>query len=152
VATGPTGPTGTIQIFGIQAKLMNQQGAGISNGGTIIFTDVSTKIGSAIEYDNTTGEFTISQSGYCWVDWWVNVDGSDTSRGIVLALNVNEVRHSRAVALPVTSQVSGSALVTVDATPENPVTLTITNDSGHLITFEVDVDLQANIVIMAIPT
>jgi len=149
--TGPTGPPGSIQIFGIQAKLRKQGGLPLRNGGTILFDDVPTIVGSAITYDETTGVFTLSQSGYYRVDWWATIDGADSTRGIVLALNVNEEMHSRAVAPPVTSQVSGSALVVVDATPENPATLSVTNASKEEITFEADIDLQANIVIMVIP-
>jgi len=150
--TGPPGPTGPTQIYGIQAKLLQKVGGELSAGETIIFDEVSTKIGTAITYNELNGEFTISQGGYYRVDWWATIDGADTLKGIVLALNVNGLVHSRAVAPPVTSQVSGSALVAaVDATPENPVILTVTNYNNYLISFEENIDVLANIVIMAIP-
>ena len=148
VLTGPTGPTGSAQFFGIQAKLLGKEGAGIGNNETIVFDNVSTRIGSAITYNGINGEFTISQSGYYRVDWWATIDGANATTGIVFALIVDGRTHSRAVAPPVTSQVSGSALVVIDATP---AILSIRNISGNLITFEAGIDLQANIVIMSIP-
>jgi len=149
-ATGPTGPTGATEIFGYQAALTGSSGTYLAANKTVMFDRPVTEIGSAIAYDKETGVFTISQSGYYRVDWWVTVDGADETMGVVLALYVNGKVHSRAVAPLVTGQISGSALVTVEATPANPTTLSIVNDSGDGVTYEA-ISQQGNIVIMSIP-
>ena len=150
-ATGPTGATGAIpQVSGIQAALRGLEGAPLARDANIVFDNVINRIGTAITYnDPPTGVFTISQNGNYRVDWWATIDGTSATIGITLALNIGTTVHSRAVAPPVTSQVSGSALITVDAAP---VTLFITNISNGEITFEGDIDVQANIVITALPS
>jgi len=136
------------QLSGIQVALRGSQGQGLADKAIIFFDSPINRIGTAITYNTTTGEFTISQTGYYRVDWWATIDGSNDNMGLVIALNVNGSIYSRAVAPPVTSQVSGSALVTIN---DVPATFTITNESGHLVTFETNVAIQANIVIMAVP-
>jgi len=157
--TGPTGPTGATgaagstgaagpsEFFGIQARLLNRQDATIADGAPVIFDSIRNQIGSAITYNDTNGEFTISQNGYCWVNWWIAVDGSDTTTGTSISLNVNGNSYSTGVSPNVQGHISGSALITVD---EAPFTITITNESGDEVNIE-DVHEQGSIVIMAIP-
>ena len=137
------------QLSGIQVALRGSQGQGLADKAIIFFDSPINQIGTGITYNTTTGLFTISQNGHYRVDWWATIDGTAATVGIMLALNVDEKVHSRAAAPPVTSQVSGSALVTVD---DAPVTLFITNISEKLITFEDEIDVQANIVIVELPS
>jgi len=141
------------QLSGIQVALRGSQGQGLADKAIIFFDSPINQIGTGITYNTTTGLFTISQNGHYRVDWWATIDGTAATVGIMLALNVGESVvervHSRAAAPPVTSQVSGSALVTVD---DAPVTLFITNISEKLITFEDEIDVQANIVIVELPS
>ena len=155
--TGPTGPTGSTeptgssaQIFGLQAELLNQPGEPLDDNGVVVFNRIVNQIGTDITYDTKTGKFTITQNGHYRVDWWVIVNGSDQTTGAAFALYVDNEVHSRSVAPFITSQVSGSALVTVDTAP---VTLSIRNISGNQVTYEdiENIDIQANIVIMEMP-
>ena len=147
------------QLSGIQVALRQSPGQELENNAIIFFDSPINQIGTGITYskdtltEKYTGIFTISQSGHYRVDWWATIDGTAATVGIMLALNVGdsvgERVHSRAAAPPVTSQVSGSALVTVD---DAPVNLFITNISEKLITFEDEIDVQANIVIVELPS
>jgi len=153
VLTGPTGPPGPVgpaspvEIFGIQAKLLNHPNSDIADDAPIIFDTVSEQIGTGISYNETTGVFTISQNGYYLASWWVALDGSTITTGANFSLNVNGISHSTGASPIVTGQLSGSALVVVDA---GPVTITLTNESGEPMNLE-DVYAQANITILAIP-
>ena len=144
---GPTGPQGPTQIFGIQAVMSNRPGEELNDNEAIIFDKTISQVGTAISYNEETGEFTLSQNGNYLVDWWITIDGTDSTKGVIFALSVNGDIHSRAVSPPATSQISGIALVMVDAAP---ATISVINASGETVNFE-DIAPQANIVIAAIP-
>lgn len=152
--TGPTGPTGTIgptgsaELFGIQVQLTNRAGAPIANNGTVIYDRILNQIGSAILYNNTSGEFTISQNGHYMINWWVSVDGSDETSGLSFSLNKNGATYSQASAPPITSQIVGLSLITID---NAPAIISLTNISRDTIAFE-DVPVQANMVIALMST
>ena len=144
---GPAGPAGPAEVFGIQARLLNSPNIDIEDNAPIIFDTVSAQVGTAISYNETTGVFTISQSGYYLVNWWVATDGSVATTGANFSLNVNGLQHSTGASPAVTGQVTGSALIVVNA---EPVTVTLTNESGEVMNLE-DTFAQANITILAIP-
>ena len=127
--------------------MLNSPNGDIADNAAIIFDTVSVEIGTAISYNETTGVFTISQNGYYLVNWWVALDGSVATTGANFSLNVNGSPHSTGASPSVIGQLSGSALIVVDA---GPVTVTLTNESGELINLE-DVYAQANITILALP-
>lgn len=144
---GPAGPPGVTEIFGIHARLINSPNINIADEAPILFDTVTTQIGTTIVYDNTTGVFTISRNGYYLVNWWVALDGSTVTTGANFSLNVNGVSHSTGASPIVTGQLSGSAIIVVNA---QPATITLTNESGEALNLE-DLYAQANITILAIP-
>lgn len=146
--TGPAGPTALAEMSGIQVQITNSPAETIENNETLIYDRILNQIGSAISYNSTTGEFTISQNGHYLVTWWVSIDGSDATAGISFSLNINGVTYSQASASPVSGQVVGLSLITI---ANAPAAVSLTNISGDTITLE-DIAVQANMSITLIST
>lgn len=132
---------------GIEVGLLDDSGNMIENDAPIIFDTVLTQVGSTILYNDTTGEFTISQNGYYLIIWGVTSDGSELYASVKFSLNVNGISHSTAGSPRIEGNVSGSSLITVSATP---TTVTLTNVSGDGVWLQ-ETNEPANLVIMAIP-
>ncbi|MDR1116862.1 MAG: hypothetical protein LBL09_01270 [Oscillospiraceae bacterium] len=83
-------------------------------------------------------------AGNYYVTWWVAVDGTAGSADVSFAVDVDGSPYSTGSMPIVTGQVSGSALVTVGATP---ATISLINVSGNTIALA-GTPVQANIVIL----
>ena len=152
-ATGPTGPTGdtgatgptgsAVQLRGLQAELLGDGDALIADNTTVIFDTVLNDQSLDISYDSSTGEFTISKAGNYFVSWWVSTGASSLTSTVVFSVAVDGSSFSRGVSPIVTGQVSGSAFVTIGATP---ATISLINVSGDIVRLA-DTPVQANIVI-----
>lgn len=119
----------------------------IPSASPIIFNRILSQTGAAIAYNETTGVVTISQKGYYLVNWWVSIEGTGLTSNVIFSLNKNGGPHSQASSLPMTGQISGSALIPVEFVP---TTLSITNISGVDIPLG-NVKSQAGMVIFSVP-
>lgn len=131
----------------IQKELIDATKSTIPIASPIVFNVILSQTGSAINYSDTTGVVTISQTGYYLVHWWVSIDGTGLTSNVIFSLNKNGGPHSQASSMPMTGQISGSALIPVEFAP---TTLSITNISGVEITLG-NVKSQAGMVVFSVP-
>lgn len=141
--TGPTGPAGSGGFSGIQLELSRSPGILIGNGHPVLFDKVVNQPSPDISYLGETGEFILSSDKNYFVSWWAAVDGTEFSAAVEFAITVNGVPFSVSASPQVTCQLSGTALVTVQAAPER---LALVNRSGNTIRYA-PVSVQAGIVI-----
>lgn len=142
---GQGGREGQKDFSGIQIELIEATKSTIPSASPIVFNVVASQAGCAITYNDTTGIVTISQKGYYLVNWWVSIDATSLTSNVILSLNKNGGTHSQASSLPMTGQISGSALIPVEFVP---TTLSITNISGADITLG-NVRSQAGMVVFS---
>ena len=131
-------------VGGIQAQLNNGRRSIISDSETVVFNSILNNQNSNISYNQTTGEFTITETGDYYVSWWVTTGGSSQFTNMSFSIVINGTPHSIGTSPIVSGQVSGSELITVGATP---VTIKLINNSSNDILFA-DTPVQANIVIL----
>jgi len=146
--TGPTGATGPagpdLQLRGVQASLLAGGGSRIADNATILFDTILNDQSLDINYNPLTGEFTVTGTGNYYVAWWVNTAASSLNPNAIFSIAVNGSPFSQGASPIITGQVSGSALVTIGATP---ATISLVNVSGQTISLA-STPLQANIVIL----
>lgn len=99
-----------------------------------------------ISYDNITGEFTISEAGNYFIEWWVTTDGSGGPVNMVFSVMVDGSPVSQGNSPIVTGQVDGDALITVAAAP---VVVTLVNQTGAEVVLA-NTDVQADIAIFTV--
>ena len=144
-ATGVTGATGpTLILGGVQAQLVNGKNTQIPNIDTIIFDTILNNQSSDISYNSSNGLFTLTKAGNYYVSWWVDTDGSSISSNVTFALAVNGIPISQGSSPIATSQVSGTALITITATPS---TVSLINVGGGAVKLA-NTPAQANIDIV----
>jgi len=73
----------------MQRQLIESPDVEVIQGGTILFNTLVNAEGDAISYNEENGIFTINQTGYYLVNWWVAADGATTNAGTNYSLNVN---------------------------------------------------------------
>lgn len=130
-------------LGGIQAQLDDAEVTILPNGDNVIFNTVLNDQSPNIDYDTTTGEFTITQPGNYLVNWWVAVDGAGPATTISFAVALNNIPYSIASSPIVSDQLSGDALVTVAAVPTVVTLINFTGEDA----FIAGTPVQANIVI-----
>jgi hypothetical protein len=130
-------------LSGIQAQQLDAEGTVIADGGNVIFDSLLNDQSDNISYNSATGEFTITEPGNYYVDWWVGTDGAGPGTNVTFAIEVNGVEYSDASSPIVSGQLSGEALVTVTTTP---TIITLVNTSGNDV-FVPTIPIQGNIVI-----
>jgi hypothetical protein len=94
----------------------------------------------------STGEITVTETGNYYISWWITVDGSTANPFITFSLEVDSNVHSNTSTPLLTSQLSGSELVTISTAP---AVITLVNVTGNTI-FLSQLDNQANLVILKI--
>jgi hypothetical protein len=99
-----------------------------------------------ISYDAGTGAFTISATGNYYISWWIAIDGAGASPTAAFAIEIDGGGGILGATPAVTSQLVGSALVTVAAVP---ATITLVNVTGQPV-FLANTLVQADIVIMEV--
>lgn len=139
-------PIGTTQIGGIQTQLTEEGNTLLPNDNAIVFNNLINDQSSDINYNSTTGEFTITKPGNYYVSWWVATDGSTSVPTVNFSVAINGVPHSMGSSPIVSGQVSGSALITVVS---SPTTVTLVNTSTDDIQIA-NTAVQANMVIVEI--
>ncbi|WP_411678361.1 hypothetical protein [Caproicibacter sp.] len=148
--TGPTGPTGdtgaTVQLRGIQTQLDDSPGGTVTDGSPVLFSTILSDQSPNISYNAATGEFTITGVGIYYVSWWVAEDSAGAATSVNFSVTLNSVPGPVAYSPLTTGQVSGSAIVTVGATP---ATVTLTNQSGATVTYSTTT-VQAGITIIEV--
>lgn len=112
---GPTGATGTSVISGIQTQLQNDSVEFLINPNQALLFNTVLNNSAGVVYNQLTGTFTITTPGNYYADWWVSVDGSAGTTNISYSLYLNGVNISESMSPNVTSQVTGSAVFTVNA-------------------------------------
>lgn len=130
----PTGPQ--TQIRGLEIEL---QGAvrSITTGAPIIFDTIVSSLASFISYNPLTGTVTITRSGVYDIDWWVSTDGLVDGTDIVITFSIvtSQGDNIQASTPIITGQISGNALISVIASPINPVNLQLVNATSGTIGF-----------------
>ncbi len=128
---------------GIQAELVDAGGGIIPDGTNVLFDNVVNDQSGSISYDPATGEFTVTRRGTYYVDWWTAPDGAGPATSVSFAVAVNGVPYSTASSPIVSTQMSASALVTIDVAP---ATISLVNVTGDDV-FIPSIPVQAGIVI-----
>ncbi len=135
-ATGPMGPTGATGSTGpeagstlMEAGLIAGEELVIEDADPVLFDTIRLQAGS-ITYNPVSGIFTISETGYYLVNWWVGTDGAGEAITITFALQVNGSSVSNASTPIVAGQIGGTALILVTAAP---TTLSLNNDTGETV-------------------
>lgn len=103
----------------------------IDTDAPVIFDTVITDNSSGIAYDSTTGEFTITESGTYYINWWFSADGSPIATTIDLSI-VTSTGEVITASNPILSgQMSGNALLDITASVGTPVTFQLINTTGN---------------------
>ncbi len=123
---GPTGPSS--QMDGIQVVLDN--GIEFDNNSNIIFNTIQNTVGSSINYDTITGNFTITEAGNYDVSWWIATGGAAASPIVAFSLQLDAVEVGATASSVTEGNVSGNALITVSTVP---ATLSLLNNSGDVV-------------------
>ncbi len=131
-------------LGGIQVEEVGGAGTAIPVGGNVIFDTTLNTQSDNIVYNSATGEFTITQPGNYYIDWWVATDGAGASTTVDFTLEVNGVPYSTASSPIVTGQLSGEALVTVTTVP---TTITLVNTTTAPVVLAAT-PVQADLVIL----
>jgi hypothetical protein len=116
----------------------------IAPGANVVFDTIINDQSLDLGYNPGTGIFTISGIGNYYVSWWVATDGAEAATSINFDLVLNGSTVSTTSSPIVTGQVSGTALITVGATP---ATLALVNTTGETV-FIANTAVQANFVIV----
>lgn len=127
-------------------QLISGAGRFLQPGQTLVFDTAINDQSPYISYDPISGGFTLSQSGNYFVTWWVSTDGSEQASNLGFSVEVNAMGPISGATPVVTGQLSGSALVTVNA---NPVILTLNNTTSNVVALA-STNVQANIVILQV--
>lgn len=143
--TGPTGPTGPrCRFIGMQAQMLHAEaGTTVPDGGNVVFDTVTISQDPNIIYNAGTGVFTILATGNFFIHWLISIDGAGSSGTATFAVEINGGNGILGATPDVSSQLSGTALITVAAAP---VTITLVNVTGASVSIA-DTLVQANIVI-----
>lgn len=140
-ATGTTGVTGNTgpatRLRGLQLQLQGAYTALVGRGENVIFDVVIKDRAPFITYDMLTGTIAIQEAGIYCVSWWVSVDGIGNGTDIFITFGIvtSTGEDIRACSPIVTGQVSGNALLEIDATVKNPVILKLVNVTDGTIGF-----------------
>jgi len=127
-------------------QLLGGGGGIIDDGDNVVFDTVVNSQSASINYDDATGEFTISQPGNYYVTWWIATEGAEFATQVVFGIVVDANPPVQAASSIVAGQLSGSALITIGAPP---ATLTLVNLTGDNV-FLPETPVQANIVIIEV--
>ena len=119
----------------------------IDDGDNVVIDTVANSQSANISYDDTTGEFTISQPGNYYVTWWIATDGAGIATQITFGIVVHANPAVTASSPIVTGQLSGRALITVGAVS---ATLMLVNLTGDDVFLSPDTPVQASIVIIEV--
>ncbi len=142
-ATGPTGPTGPEAGSTLmEASLVAGEESDIADAAAVLFNTIRIQAGS-ISYAPMLGLFTIGETGYYLVNWWVATDGAGASPTITFVLRLNGSVVSSASTPNVTGQIGGTALILVSTAP---ATLSLNNNTGEAV-FLPSILTQAGITI-----
>lgn len=133
-------------LKGVELQLNGASEGLLENGASVLFDRVINRQSSDISYTNKSGALILADDKNYYVSWWVSVDGTEQSPGVEFALFLNGVKYSASASVQVTSQITGSSLVTVHRAPES---LSLVNTSGSAVRFA-PVSVQAGIVIAEI--
>jgi hypothetical protein len=136
--------SGPPELSGIQTSLVGSGGGIVLDGDNVIFDTVLNDPSPDISYDDTTGEFTITEPGNYYVSWWFAADGAGLSTTVSFAVEVGGAVYSTASSPVVSGELSGDALVTVTT---NPTVISLANVTGED-AFIGATPVQANMVIM----
>lgn len=131
-------------LGGMQAQLDGAGGILIQNKQNIIFNNILRNLSPDIYYDSSTGYFHLPRDRKYYVNWWVSVDGTETTTQIEFAVAIDDVPVSISSSPQVTSQITGMALVHTDAAVAK---LSLINVSQNIIRFA-EASVQAGIAIL----
>lgn len=141
VVTYSSGTTANLE--GVQAQLQGSPGVIIADSANVIFDTIINDQSVSISYNPVTGEFTISEAGNYYIQWWVTTDGSGGPVNMIFSVFVDGISVSQGNSPIVTGQVEGDALITVS---DSPVTVTLVNQTGAEVAYA-NIPVQANITI-----
>ncbi|HQD73380.1 MAG TPA: collagen-like protein, partial [Clostridiales bacterium] len=144
---GPTGPTGpTPELQGLQVQATGLGAATVDDGDNLIFDTVVNDAAADIDYDDATGVFTIQADGLYYISWFVNTDGAGAATSVAFAIDVVGGPTIEASSPPpnVTTQLNGTALITVAGAP---VEFSLVNTTGDTV-FIASTAVQAGLSII----
>lgn len=134
-------------LNGIQTQLVGDV-TNLENEETVIFDDLIMDNSEAISYDDTTGEFSITQSGTYYLDWWVATDGTPLALTVDFALVTPGGDTIITTSSPVMyGQAFGSAVLEVVATDVDPFVFRLINTTGNEI-FIAPINVRGNFTII----
>lgn len=132
------------QVSGIQAQLNNGENAILADQDPVVFNALVNDQSPTIDYNTTTGDFTITKAGTYAISWWVVTDGSSEFTNMNFSIAIGGTPYSMGTSPIVSGQVSGFELITVGSVP---ATISLVNNSGNDILIA-NTPVQANIVIL----
>lgn len=147
---GPTGPTGSVEAFGVQASLPSAGSEREILAGKNIIFNLPLGIPPDISYDSATGIFTIHQTdrkSFYLINWWAMASGT-SDLPVVLSVMVGGTAISSTSCLWGDIQIFGSALVATDVA-DVKVSLTNTGASSVYLS---NAAVQAQITIVGFHT
>lgn len=113
-------------------------------GGNVIFDTIVFSTGD-ISYNNATGVITFNEAGRYAVNWWVAVQSSASTNGIVFALSTSQGDFLEGNSPIKTDEVTGLGIINV---AEAPVTMSLVNSSTAQVFYPVIVPLTATLTIV----
>ena len=113
-------------------------------GGNVIFDTIVFSTGD-ISYNNATGVITFNEAGRYAVNWWVAVQSSASTNGIVFALSTSQGDFLEGTSPIKTDEVTGLGIINV---VEAPVTMSLVNSSTAQVFYPVIVPLTATLTIV----
>jgi hypothetical protein len=144
--TGPTGATGTepgtalIEAIWVTGGLSN-----LANKSPVPFDNIR-EVKGAISYTLGSGAFTINETGYYLINWWVTTNGASPATTINFNLLLNGIIQSQAASPDVIGQVVGTALHRVTTVPS---IISVVNDTGANVSIP-QAPCQADITIVRV--
>ena len=126
------------------SPIQTAEASEIADGEPILFDTVITNETTAITYNPVNGEFTISEEGVYYFDFWIAVDTAATATTITFELEGSDGTSILTSSSNTAQTLSGNALVNVTTVPS---TFRLLNQSGDT-AFIPALPAQANMTII----
>lgn len=119
-------------------------GSSVLDSGAVIFDKKIYDHNSRVDYNSSTGVFTVYETGRYFVAWWVAAQTSAGTYGNMFNVQVSNGVSIQGASAFKTGLVSGSAYLTVTTAP---ATFTLSNKTNGSVTYAKYVTVKANLVV-----
>ena len=127
-------------VSAIQAKLNNALSINVDS--PVLFDTISYQEGF-INYNSATGTFTFNEYSKYKIDWWIAVQSSSSSNGVVFAIETSQGDVIEGTSPIKTNEVYGTAIIDSGYSP----TISLVNKSTNTVFLSQNLPLQGSITI-----